>query len=192
MPLRSGKNYLISHKCLTANCPFWGSDKTGSKCSYCFHNTKSKCDKNGKPIPLFELDDTFRIKLEDWVNQNTIPSYMEDFIYRRASTASPGTYWIRIHFLFQYLKEDNLWITAKFAQKILGRTSNNYSLPYEARTHMVCSRILDWWHIREKNGFQKWELCYYGRFEEITTYPKTVPPLPYQTPNPCVIDMPNY
>ena len=96
MSLRSGKRYSLPYKCITPNCKFWGSDETGLKCSYCFTNTKTKCNVSGKSIPLFERDDVFRIDMEDWVSQNTIKKDMLDFIYRRVVTAYPGMYWKNI------------------------------------------------------------------------------------------------
>ena len=137
MPTRSGKSYLIPHKCITTNCTFWGSDKYNSKCSCCFNNKNPDFHQGFLNVtPRFETDDAFRIDLEDWVYQNTITKAMQDFIYSRVVRAFRGTYWDKVKHFFRYLRENELWITAEFARKVLGRSATEQKLEYNKYTHM--------------------------------------------------------
>ena len=62
MPLRSGRRYLMAHKC--QGClKFYSHAKYKYKCSYCFNG--------GGPGPYCPSAETLAVA-EEWVNNNTI------------------------------------------------------------------------------------------------------------------------
>ena len=150
MPTRSGKRYLIWHKC--HSCPgssrYYSHENFNYKCSSCWEY----CEKNG-----IMTSKEFGGKCRQWAKENTVDEDLKKFILKNKNFTDQH--------LFNLLT--NIFIsTKKYISADIGLKLFNAN-PSENRGHIVGSFIADWWEIKSYNTPQdkKWPGymdCYYG------------------------------
>lgn len=148
MPTRSGKGYLISHKCHACNVGYYSHKNFDYKCSGCWEY----CVKNG-----IMTGTEFGEKCRQWAKDNIVDEEGRKFILKNKN--------ITDHHLFNLLTgilvNTKKYISAETGLELYkANPSNN-------RGHIVGSFIADWWEIKSSNVSEdkKWPgymECYYG------------------------------
>ena len=140
MTTRSGKRYLISHKC----CQYYSNKNFDYKCG--------GCQTNG-----IMTSKEFGDKCRKWAKNNTIGSWGRDFILKNKHISDQHLF----NFLTELLKNTGKYISAEIGLKLFkANPSNN-------RGHIVGSFIADWWEIKslmvsEDKKWPRYMDCYYG------------------------------
>ena len=150
MPLRNGKEYLISHKC--SQCKkFYSNEKFEYQCSECFGFLESDNYLNAEE---------FKNLCDKWAADNTI---RDDNIIRLLKRAARvGQDELLLSILKLVKEETNKFITAKFALKLYK------NFPSLRRGHVVASYVADWWNINSiiEKEWPQHLVCYYGNYNE--------------------------
>ena len=156
MKLRSGK---IKPSVPLCKCgKYWGSVNHKGMCS--------KCYKYGN-----NYETKYKQMLADYVDSKVMK---ESGALSTLNFASKMVGLELFKQTFQYFKQKNKYITAKFAKKLLRENG----IDTTEKSHLVCSFVIDWWNITRKNGFNGTEMCYFGNFGEGITdfqYPPRLP-----------------
>ena len=155
MPTRSGKSYLISHKCNGANCrdmeqhlKYYSHENFNYKCSSCWEY----CEKNG-----IMTSKEFGDKCREWARENTVDKDFGTFILKNKHISDKHLF----NFLTSIFINMNKYISAEIGLELFKAN------PSSNRGHIVGSFIADWWEIKSKNTSpeKKWPgymECYYG------------------------------
>lgn len=155
MPLRSGKGYLILHKCYACKgTPKYYSHKNFDyKCSDCWEY----CKKNG-----IMTNKEFGKKCKEWAKDNIVQESLETFIIKNKHISDQHLF----NFLTQILENTGKYISAETGLELFNAN------PTTNRGHIVGSFIADWWEISSKTPNKKWPSymdCYYGNYSEDIT-----------------------
>jgi hypothetical protein len=155
MPLRSGKGYLIPHKCNACPCtPKYYSHKNFDyKCSDCWEY----CKKNS-----IITNKEFGKKCKEWAKDNIVKESLETFIIKNKHISDQHLF----NFLTQILESTGKYISAETGLELFNAN------PTTNRGHIVGSFIADWWEISSKTPNKKWPSymdCYYGNYSEDIT-----------------------
>tara|TARA_A100001011_G_C13739326_1_gene606804 strand:+ start:27 stop:518 length:492 start_codon:yes stop_codon:yes gene_type:complete len=144
MKLRSGfeKPSVPLCKCKK----FWGSVNHRGLCSQCYNYGKNYNEK-------------FNEKIKMYVDQNICKN--QDLLYVIKWSSKQVNETMLINTIKELIRI-NKYITAKYAINLLRKNG----LDTNKKSHIICSRIIDWWNITKKNGFNSTELCYFGNFGE--------------------------
>ena len=154
MPTRSGKRYLIPHKC--QRCPaelqYYSHKNYNYKCSDCWEY----CVKNG-----IMTSKEFGEKCREWAKNNTVDEDIRGLILKNKNITDLHLY----NLLTGILINTRKFITAEIGLKLYKAN------PSPNRGHIVGSFIADWWEIKSKNisDNKKWPPymeCYYGFWSE--------------------------
>ena len=86
------------------------------------------------------------------------------------------SYGIMLH-LHSVITKNKKYISAEFANDILNKYGRN-----ERKSHIICSLIIDWWNMKDKN-FNGTEMCYYGHFGDPYEVQERVNSIPPQLNN---------
>lgn len=153
MPTRSGKKYIISHKCQACDVGYYSHKNFNYKCSDCW----DYCAKNGIMNGV-----EFGKKCEEWAKDNILDEYGCKFILKNRFISDLHLF----NFLTGILENTGKYITAEMGLKLFkANPSNN-------RGHIVGSFIADWWNIKSRNVTEdkKWPPymdCYYGNYSDL-------------------------
>ena len=172
MLLRSGKEYLIrqkGYKCATKDCEWYGYEKTDFKCSNCYYNKKLR---NALTTPLYEVDAEFAKKLRIWVESHLIDDKIKNIVLKHAEKRN----YTIVNIILNCNSKINKWIDAEFALQLISKFHDRGTLNRNQHKNVICPYIVDWWHITKKNGFNKDEVCYWGRMNDNWYKPTKVPP----------------
>ena len=148
MPLRSGKRYLISHKCHCCNGGYYSHRNFDYKCSDCWNY----CRKNDI-MTTAEFGD----KCRQWVKDNIVDEEGRKFILRNKHISDQHLF----NFLVGIFENTGKYITAETGLKLFKANPN------QNRGHIVGSFIADWWEIKslrvsEDKKWPGYMDCYYG------------------------------
>ena len=162
MPLRNGKEYLLSYLCRKCT-KFYGSEQYNYNCSYCLNGTQG--------LPTQEV---FTEKCNQWAIEN--------------SFKNTGV-WFRSLKQVSKLKKDNILYSLIQSMKGHGENMRNKYLladdalvlyndnPTLLRSHILGHIVSDWWNIVSTDN--KWPphvAWYYGNFNEPLEIGKNIPP----------------
>ena len=148
MTTRSGKRYLISHKCHTCDIGYYSHKNFDYKCSGCWEY----CQKND-----IMTSKEFGDKCRKWTKNNTIGAGGRMFILKNKHISDQHLF----NFLTELFKNTGKYISAEIGLKLFkANPSNN-------RGHIIGSFIADWWEIKSTrvSKDKKWPGymdCYYG------------------------------
>jgi len=140
MPLRSGNEYLVAHKC--QKCfKFYSNEELGFLCSGCSPDFKSDAP-----------DYTERkAQLEGWTMAKTLsPGHKILSILRKCGRDN-----LLLLDCLKKLRARGLLLRSEFALSLLGGVR---------RGHIVAPFVCDWWNIRMDMGWPSYLVCYYGDF----------------------------
>jgi hypothetical protein len=158
MPLRSGKNYLISHRCPECN-KFYSHEHFGYKCSV--------CSGNSPELPRIEPTP----ELLEWVKKNTVDSSKpagNSFLTQLKRMDNT-----RLFIVLRGLRRQGRLLLKSEDALLLLEDQNNVT-----RGHVVASAVADWWNIKTRYVGGSWFgylVCYYGNFD--SKYPpRQLPP----------------
>ena len=150
MPTRSGKRYLIGHKCHA--CPgetiYYSHKNFNYKCSGCWEY----CEKNG-----IMTSKEFGNKCKQWAKDNTVDKDLQKFILKNKNISDQHLF----NFLTGIFINTKKYISADIGLELFKVNPSCY------RGHIVGSFIADWWEIKSYNTLpeKKWPGymdCYYG------------------------------
>ena len=161
MPLRNGKEYLLTFTCPTCE-KFIAHEVFGFRCSAC-----SITDV--KPTGLQYQDPALLQRLKEWVDKNTFDGTnmhsrtIFKFLEKRND--------IDCYRLLYTFRRHGVLLKASDALKLLtGRGGTR-------RGHIITSCVRDWWNIKTARVGGEWPsylVCYYGRFDS-PWIPTTMP-----------------
>jgi hypothetical protein len=157
MPLRSGKEYLVPHRCQKC-IKYYSNEKFGFLCSVCspdFH----------RDVPNYAEREA---KLETWVEERTVEDKRIISIVKKAATHSDGL----LLSILKRIRLGGLLLRSKVALELLGGVR---------RGHVITPFVCDWWNIRTDMGWPSYLVCYYGNFDN-----KNLPPYPPRCSNPML------
>jgi hypothetical protein len=148
MPLRSGKRYLISHKCHACNSGYYSHQNFNYKCSGCWEY----CEKNG-----IMTSKEFGDKCRQWATDNIIDENGRKFILKNKHMTDKHLF----NFLTEILEHTGKYISAKTGLKLYN------ARPTNSRGHIIGSFVADWWEIKsirvsEDKKWPGYMDCYYG------------------------------
>ena len=148
MPTRSGKSYLISHKCSACNMGYYSHKNFDYKCSNCWEY----CEKNGI-MTSSEFGDKCRL----WAKNNIVDEEGRKFIVKNKHISDMHLF----NLLTGILENTEKYISAETGLELFkANPSNN-------RGHIIGGFIADWWEIKSQRVSEdkKWPGymdCYYG------------------------------
>ena len=148
MPTRSGKRYLISHKCQACDAGYYSHENFDYKCSGCWEY----CEKNG-----IMTSKEFGDKCRQWAKENTIDEDGRKFILKNKHISDQHLY----NFLTSIIENTGKYISAETGLTLFKAN------PTTNRGHIVGSFISDWWEIKslrvsEDKKWPGYMDCYYG------------------------------
>jgi len=150
MPTRSGKYYLIWHKC--HSCPgnprYYSHKNFDYKCSSCWEY----CVKNG-----IMTSKEFGDKCRQWAKDNTVDEDSRKFILKNKNITDQHLY----NLLTGILQNTGKYISAETGLELFKANPSN------DRGHILGSFIADWWEIKsskvsEDKRWPGYMDCYYG------------------------------
>ena len=148
MPLRSGKEYLVSHKCVCGK--FYSNRQFEYKCSECF----GLLVKDNYLGP-----EEFTAKCDEWAKNNVIL----DQVVRNMVTKCAMLR--RDELLLDMLSMVKLSCSKLISSEFGVALYRCY--PSLRRGHIVASFVADWWNINSNTTDWPAHLsCYYGNFNE--------------------------
>jgi hypothetical protein len=156
MKLRSGKI-----KPSVPLCPckkFWGTYDKKGKCTICFDNGVN-------------YEESFKKRLKKYVEEKRLKD--ENLLSTIWFTSKMGGIGLLKRCLDQ-MTEKGKYLTADYAIVLLRKNG----IDTNKRSHLICSKIIDWWNIKRSKGFNSSELCYFGNFGEGLDDHKFPPRLP--------------
>ena len=161
MPLRNGKEYLLTFTCPTCK-KFTANEVFGFRCSAC-----SITDV--KPACLHYQDPALLLRLKEWVDKNTFDSTSchSRTIFRFLEKRND----IDCYRLLYTFRRHGVLLKAADAIKMLSVRGGT------RRGHIIASCVRDWWNIKSPDVGGEWPhylVCYYGRFDSLYV-PLTIP-----------------
>ena len=150
MPLRSGKEYLISHKCCACNNDYYSHKNFDYKCSGCWEY----CEKNG-----IMTGTEFGDKCRQWAKDNIVGEEGRKFILKNKHISDQHLF----NFLTCIFENTEKYISAEIGLELFNENPSNN------RGHILGSFIADWWEIKslrvsEDKKWPGYMDCYYGFF----------------------------
>ena len=141
---------------------YFGTPEKDNKCTYCYTGKVGLYNKGLK-------NDQFCEELEKFVESNLVEKKIQNMLEKACKADSYG---IMLH-LHSVMTKNKKYISAEFANDIINKYGRN-----ERKSHIICSLIIDWWNMKDKN-FNGTEMCYYGHFGdpyEIQERVNSIPP----------------
>lgn len=164
MKLRSG----INTDGLCRVCDrFYGNPKWGNQCSTC--QTTVVLDR-----PKW-YDPNFRKALNEWTENKLQFSRQNNVVQILKNIVSVQLLKNCIHELNKFSKSYNqrIYISAQEGEELLRHTGENVV----EKSHIICPLVIDWWNMKQYN-YERFELCYYGRYGEPEYHVNAIPPPP--------------
>lgn len=148
MPTRSGKKYLISHKCHGCDFDYYSHKNFDYKCSSCWEY----CEKNG-----IMSSKEFGDKCRQWVKDNIVGPTGKHFILKNKNISDQHL----LNLLVEIFEHTGKYISAEIGLELYKAN------PSSNRGHILGSFIADWWEIKSHSVSEdkKWPGymdCYYG------------------------------
>ena len=148
MPTRSGREYLIAHKCQSCDRGYYSHKNFDYKCSGCW----DFCMKNG-----IMTSTEFGDKCRAWAKDNTLDDDGQKFILGNRNISDQHLY----NLLTSIFEHTGKYISAEVGLKLFKAN------PTIKRGHLVGGFVADWWKIKSRNDNPKkrWPGyidCYYG------------------------------
>ena len=151
MPLRNGKEYLVSHRCQKC-LKYYSNEQFGFRCSWCSPDFKHE-------IPDYTERNA---QLVGWIMAKTLNP--RDRIMSIVKKVSNDFILLAV---LKKMRTRGYLLSAEVALSLLGGVR---------RGHIVTPFVCDWWNIRTDMGWPGYLVCYYGDFDN--KIPPKCPPRP--------------